>query len=61
MDLKKINRILTIAFYLLFALTVAMFLFYRQTEQRLLYLAPGFAAVAVRIAGYFTSSSSFKR
>ncbi|KGN75737.1 hypothetical protein HR17_02770 [Porphyromonas gulae] len=59
MDLKKVNGILTIVFYLLLVLTVAMFLFYRQTEQRWLYLIPGFAAVAVRVAGYFISS--FKR
>ncbi|KGN67997.1 hypothetical protein HQ40_05480 [Porphyromonas gulae] len=59
MDLKKVNGILTIVFYLLLVLTVAMFLFYRQTEQRWLYLVPGFAAVAVRVTGYFISS--FKR
>ncbi|AKV64876.1 hypothetical protein [Porphyromonas gingivalis] len=59
MDLKKVNGILTIVFYLLLVLTVAMFLFYRQTEQRWLYLIPGVVAVAVRVAGYFISS--FKR
>ncbi|AIJ34559.1 hypothetical protein [Porphyromonas gingivalis] len=59
MDLKKVNGILTIVFYLLLVLTVAMFLFYRQTEQRWLYLIPGVVAVAVRVTGYFISS--FKR
>ncbi|ATR90940.1 hypothetical protein CS544_07500 [Porphyromonas gingivalis] len=59
MDLKKVNGILTIVFYLLLVLTVAMFLFYRQTEQRWLYLIPGAVAVAVRVTGYFISS--FKR
>ncbi|OWR79303.1 hypothetical protein, partial [Porphyromonas gingivalis] len=44
---------------LLLVLTVAMFLFYRQTEQRWLYLIPGVVAVAVRVTGYFISS--FKR
>ncbi|ATR91859.1 hypothetical protein [Porphyromonas gingivalis] len=59
MVLKKVNGILTIVFYLLLVLTVAMFLFYRQTEQRWLYLIPGVVAVAVRVTGYFISS--FKR
>ncbi|WP_077094733.1 hypothetical protein [Porphyromonas gingivalis] len=59
MVLKKVNGILTIVFFLLLVLTVAMFLFYRQTEQRWLYLIPGVVAVAVRVTGYFISS--FKR
>ncbi|PVZ09174.1 hypothetical protein C7382_11041 [Porphyromonas loveana] len=59
MNIKKVNGILTVAFYILLVLTLVFFLLFKQTEQRWLYLVPGFLAIGVRLASYFMRS--FKR